>query len=246
MTGWIKIHRGLKDHDVWLGERFTKGQAWVDLMMLATHTDRNLFIRGVEISLKVGDLAYSQVSLAERWRWNPRTVNKFISWLAKRQMVQSKINNITTVISIINYERYQHNTEQSTDQNAERVQSRVQTNKNDKNINNDNKEIITRKRVPSNNINHPHLPLVIFLEEILKTKFTNYPKQLMAVKKMKDAGYEEKEIKFIIRYMAQGDKFFKDKGFDMMTVSNNISRLKVELLKTKEGGEKYVSPLTKI
>ena len=45
------------DSDFWLSEKFTKGQAWIDLIGLATHKDKSIWIRGIEIKLKRGQLA---------------------------------------------------------------------------------------------------------------------------------------------------------------------------------------------
>ena len=96
--------------------------------------------------------------------------------------------------------------------------------------------------------NHPLRPLVVHLQEILGTKIVNWPKQLKATKMIKDAGYEDWEIKGVIKWMHLKDEFFKDKGFDMMTVANNIDRIMVQLapeleqLKADKRRE-YVSPL---
>lgn len=134
--GWIRIHRQIFSNELWFSERFTKSQAWIDLILLANHIPKTFFLRGIEIKLNRGQLSYSIVSLAERWQWNERTVDKFLKWLEIRKMIHSKKNNITTIISIIKYDEYQNVTEQNTEQNTERVQSNVQTNKNVKNVKN--------------------------------------------------------------------------------------------------------------
>jgi hypothetical protein len=137
MEGWIKVYRKLIDNPLWHSERFTRSQAWIDLLLLANHKPNIVFIRGNEVKTERGDLCYSIVSLSKRWCWNERTVNKFISWLENQEMIQSRKNNITTIISIKNYDSYQGSTEQSTEQSTEPIQSRVQTNKNDKNVKNE-------------------------------------------------------------------------------------------------------------
>lgn len=132
--GWIKLHRQICENELWFSERFTKAQAWIDLLLLANHAPATIFIRGIEIHLDRGQLAYSQLTLASRWKWNDRTVNELLKLLEKRQMIQTKTNNVTTVITIRNYNEYQNYTEQSTDQTTEQSTSRIQTNKNDKNV----------------------------------------------------------------------------------------------------------------
>lgn len=134
MQGWIKLHRQIVDNEFWFSERFTKAMAWIDLMMLANHKPNTIYIRGNEVKTARGELCYSMVSLAKRWKWNERTVDKFLKSLENRQMIQSKRTAITTITTIINYNQYQGDTEQNTEQ----TQSRIQTNKNDKNEENDN------------------------------------------------------------------------------------------------------------
>ena len=133
MQGWIKLHRQITDNEFYNSERFTKMQAWIDLLLLAGHAKQTIFIRGVEINLKPGELCYSQQSLAKRWNWNFKTVRKFLELLENRQMVKCKITTVTTVITILNWDKYQIDGEQ----NGEQKESRTDTNKNVKNVNNE-------------------------------------------------------------------------------------------------------------
>lgn len=139
--GWIKLYRQLDELDFYFSERFSKVQAWIDILLLATHKPRTVFIRGIEIKLKPGELAWSITSLAKRWRWNERTVKRFLNMLEERQMIHRKSDNVSTIISVKNWNEYQKTTEQNTEQNTEQMQSRIQTNKNDKNDKNDKKYI---------------------------------------------------------------------------------------------------------
>ncbi len=36
-TVWIRVHRALAEHQIWLREPFTMAQAWVDLMRASYH-----------------------------------------------------------------------------------------------------------------------------------------------------------------------------------------------------------------
>ena len=64
MTGYIALHRKIIDNEFYFSEKFTKTQAWIDLLLLANHSGQTIFIRNIEIKLKVGELCYSQLSLA--------------------------------------------------------------------------------------------------------------------------------------------------------------------------------------
>ena len=35
MKGYVKIHRELLEHPIWTSEKFTRGQAWADLILKA-------------------------------------------------------------------------------------------------------------------------------------------------------------------------------------------------------------------
>lgn len=116
--GWIKLHRQLRQNELWNAERFSRGQAWVDLLLMANYERSTIFIRGCEVRIERGQLAWSKIHLAERWRWNERTVTRFLSELQKRQMIQTKTSNITTITTIRNFNRYQNSTEQNAEQTA--------------------------------------------------------------------------------------------------------------------------------
>lgn len=45
-SGWVKLYRKLMDNPIWLEERFTKGQAWVDLIMLSNFESRIIVCDG--------------------------------------------------------------------------------------------------------------------------------------------------------------------------------------------------------
>lgn len=153
MEGFIKLHRQISEHEFWLGERFTKGQAWIDLLLLANHKDGSFWIRGIEILVKRGEVARSMQTLAERWKWNRKTVGTFVMALNKRKMVVSRTDNKTTIILICNYEKYQQQKvsgtgQQSIHQNGQQSNTKTDTYNKKKNIKNE-KEDTTNVVQPS-------------------------------------------------------------------------------------------------
>ena len=130
MEGWIKLHRQIVENEFYFSERFTKQQAWIDLLLLATHKERTVYLKGLEINLKPGQLCYSQVSLAKRWDWNRKTVKKFLNTLKNREMVDTRETNITTIITIKKWFLYQGDGQRS----GHRRDSGTDTNKNVKNV----------------------------------------------------------------------------------------------------------------
>ena len=108
MQGYIKLHRQLLDSEIFNNERYTRGQAWIALLLLANHKDGYIRIKtGEKVPVKRGECGWSMVALAEKFKWNRRTVKKFILELENEKMVQQKIVGNHSIINILNYEKYQ-------------------------------------------------------------------------------------------------------------------------------------------
>jgi len=130
MDGWIKLHRQIIENELYFSERFTKSQAWIDLLLLARHDSGLVTIRGIDIRLNPGQLCWSQLSFAKRWGWDRKTVKKFLNLLKKREMVDIKISKVTTIISIISWLNYQG----SGQQNGQQKDNKTDTNNKVKNV----------------------------------------------------------------------------------------------------------------
>lgn len=105
--GWIKLHRQLQESPFWYGSKFTKGQAWVDLLLSANHSEKKILFNGEMVDIKRGQYLTSMVKLAEKWQWNRKTVSAFLSVLQKEGMITKVADNTKTLITIENYEVYQ-------------------------------------------------------------------------------------------------------------------------------------------
>ena len=133
MTGWIKLHRSLMHNEVWEDRPFCSGAAWVDLLMMAGHQDRSLWIDGVQVELKRGEIMTSMSKLGLRWGWDRRKVSRFLRWLQTRSMIGLKVSRKMTNITLSNYETYNGSlptdVQQDVQQDANRTaQSRMSKN----------------------------------------------------------------------------------------------------------------------
>lgn len=140
-NGWVKLHRQMFSNKLWLSEPFTKAQAWVDLFANANHEDGSFWIRGNEIKVKRGQIGWSEITMASRWRWGRQKVRGFLAHLEHEgQIKQQKLYKLTSITTIFNYDKYQDDT---TDRTTDKQQkdNRSYTNKNDKNVKNDKKNI---------------------------------------------------------------------------------------------------------
>lgn len=106
--GWIKLYRQILDSDIWISdEPFSKGQAWVDLLLLANHRDKEMIFDYKTVTVGRGQLITSVRKLSLRWGWGNQKTLKFLRLLEELKMVEKESDNRRTLLTIINYEVYQ-------------------------------------------------------------------------------------------------------------------------------------------
>jgi hypothetical protein len=136
--GYIKLYRRVQDNKLWTAEPFTRGQAWIDLIMLANYKDGYIRVRGNRVDIRRGQVGWSQVQLSERWKWSRGKLRRFLDELeTDHQIVQQK-NFVTSIITIVNYDTYQETVQQTEQQTDSRQNSRRYTKKKDKKDKKDN------------------------------------------------------------------------------------------------------------
>jgi len=136
MEGWIKLHRAIQDNDFWSSEPFSRGQAWVDLLLLANHKESFFYKRGNKVIVGRGQVGRSEVELSDRWKWSRTKVRKFLKDLEKEQQIKIAKSRITQVLTIVNYDFYQAKEQQTGQQKDNRKTTEEQqkdTYKNEKN-----------------------------------------------------------------------------------------------------------------
>jgi len=146
--GYIKLYRQIQDNELWLTEPFTRAQAWIDLIMLANHKRKMFFKRGVEVVVERGQVGYSELALSHRWQWSRGKVNKFLKYLEREQQIEQQKTFVTTLITVLNYEKYQQVEQQTGQQNDNRMTAERQQNDNRMTLtSNDNNEKNDKKYV---------------------------------------------------------------------------------------------------
>jgi hypothetical protein len=120
MEGYYKINRKLLDSLLWLSEPFTRGQAWVDLIGLATYEYTFFYVRGNKVELQRGQVGWSEPKLSERWKWSRTKLRKFLNDLEKEQQIIQQKNTVTQILTIVNYNLYQEKEQQSGQQKDSR------------------------------------------------------------------------------------------------------------------------------
>lgn len=105
--GWISLHRQVVNNPMWLAEKFTTAQAWIDLLFYASFEQREIVVPKGRLTLEKGQLATTFSHLAERWKWSKsRIARTFQKWVLERQIEKETEQGIT-LITICNYETFQ-------------------------------------------------------------------------------------------------------------------------------------------
>jgi len=157
VNGWIKVHRSLLDHPIWLDGPFTRGQAWVDLLLQTNHKPGHIrTANGRRISVSRGQCGMSQLTMAKRWGWSRGKVKRFLTELERGGMIIQKTVQQTghqnTLVTICNYNGFQSDIVEggtigrTTDghQTVQQTDTKRGSNKNEKNVKNEKK---TKNRV---------------------------------------------------------------------------------------------------
>lgn len=193
MEGWIKLHRKIVDTPLWISEPFSRSQAWIDLLILANSSDGFFFKRGIRVDVKRGQIGHDLDTLAKKWKWSRGKVNRFISMLEMdRQIVRQKTN-VTTLITILNYNTYQSGSKANdiTDSktNGHQTIEQTDTNKN-------NKKEKKEKKIFVPNINTWENDFEIYLSE-LKSEYHKIINDVDFIKKQ-EKFYPNADIKLSI------------------------------------------------
>lgn len=106
--GWISIHRKIQDNIIWNDKPFSRGQAWIDLIMLANHEDKKIIFNGSTVEIKRGEKITSLRKLSERWGWSRGKTKKFLNLLKDENMIVFKTDHQKTMYKIVNYNVYQN------------------------------------------------------------------------------------------------------------------------------------------
>jgi DNA-binding transcriptional regulator GbsR (MarR family) len=144
VDGWVKLHRSIKDNWVWKDKPFSKGQAWLDILMECNHKPGKVNIGLNVIPIERGQKLWSIKDMADRWGWSRKKVSSFLDVLEVDNMLRQKRTSKYTLLTIVNYDFYQSKDDEEEHQKNIKRTSREHhgnTNKNDKNDKNIYKDI---------------------------------------------------------------------------------------------------------
>ena len=136
MSGWIKIHRQVKDKAYYKDSEFI--HLWLHLLLCANHANGE-YLNGYEIiKLKKGQFVTGRKKLSLETGISESKIERILKVFESEQQIEQQTNSRNRVISIVSWDKYQQ-TEQQTDSKRTTSEQQVDTNNNDNNNKNDNK-----------------------------------------------------------------------------------------------------------
>lgn len=104
-SGWISLHRKIRDN--WIWDDPEKLRAWIDILLMVNHEDRQIPFDGHIVTIHKGQRLTSLQKLSERWGWSRNRVDRFLRLLDEAGMVTANRTPNGTVLTVINWAFYQ-------------------------------------------------------------------------------------------------------------------------------------------
>ena len=124
--GYIGLFRSIQDHWLWDDKPVSRGQAWVDMLIWASHKDRETPVTDGFVQIKTGEFIRTLRQMGEAWGWSTSKVQRFLTMLEEANMIRNENDTRTTHVSIIKYETYRELT-MSTDTRTKQSRDKVET-----------------------------------------------------------------------------------------------------------------------
>lgn len=107
MAGYIKLYRNIQKHWTWTDKPYDKARAWIDICLSASYHDSKVMAGGVLVKIPRGSWFTSIRSLQKRWGWGERKTRAFLQALVQDEMLTLTTTPRGTVLTLVNYEKYQ-------------------------------------------------------------------------------------------------------------------------------------------
>ena len=248
MSGWIKLHRKIKENPIFANSDMFK--LWALCLIKATHKEHDQLVGNQMVKLLPGEFVTGRHELASEFnegvkpseKVSPSTVWRYMKNFEKWQMLNIKSGNKFSVISVTNWSEYQQSEQQV---NSKRTANEQQVNTN-KNVKNDKNEKNNNKRLV---FDESHMKLAALLWKCIQAHSPNLKKpnldkwantfRLM----MERDGREGKEIQDMIVWSTNHHFWYQNilspdklrKQYDRLAVQKNEEERK----EWRNGSQQY-------
>ena len=105
MAGWIKLHRGLFDH--WIASDPDFLSVWVRMLTEANFEDKRQLFNGALLDIKRGQIIFGLDAWSSKTGVGISKLRRLLLLLENDSMINRQKTNKFSLISIVNYEKYQ-------------------------------------------------------------------------------------------------------------------------------------------
>lgn len=207
--GWIKLYRSMREHYLWNEKPFSRSQAWIDLLLMASHEDNKFLLGASLIEAKAGDIVTSEQKLIERWGWSKTKVRSFLKLLENDQMIIKRSDRKKTTISIVNWGKYQNQETTEEPQKNRRKTTEEPLRDTIKNVKESNKKVEEGRENPTRR-RYGQYQNVFLTDEELRTVQEEFSDWESRIERLSDyietSGKKYKSHLAVIRSWARKDK----------------------------------------
>jgi len=105
LTGWVKNHREILDH--WVSQDPHMFALWQRLILEANHQDCKKMFNGSLTTIKRGQLVFGLEAYEGKTGISKKVLRRCMATLEKEGMIGRQRNNKCSIVSIVNYDKYQ-------------------------------------------------------------------------------------------------------------------------------------------
>jgi hypothetical protein len=103
----IRLYRKIQKNFLWTEQRiYSKAEAFLELIMLASPVQRNVARGNKEYSCKKAQYPYSYYELSVKWGWNHQRVIRFLKQLQKEKKIMITSKDGINIIEIADHKKY--------------------------------------------------------------------------------------------------------------------------------------------
>ena len=150
MDGWIKSYRKMFDNPIVCKDAEYLA-VWVYLLHFAAHEDHDFLFNKQRITIHQGQVLTSRKTIAEKLHISESKVQRILKSFEIEQQIEQQTDRQKRLITVLNWDKYQKSEqpfEQRVNNDRTTSEQRVNTYKNDKNIENDKNVRSKEKDIP--------------------------------------------------------------------------------------------------
>ena len=110
-NGWIKVYRSLIDNPKRI--RSSRLALWIYILLSVNYAPGKTFLCGKEITLNPGQGVFSTPDLARKLCEPVSVIRRSLEWFESEQQIEQRKTNQGTVITVLNWDKYQQSEQPS-------------------------------------------------------------------------------------------------------------------------------------